>query len=243
MPVNTFYALCDKRIVLHIDLREFFPSVRSGQVQSIFRTAGYPERVAIILAALCTNMTPESIFRERGLDPDPDSVWGRYRSRHLPQGAPTSPALANLAAFRLDCRLTALATKLGADYTRYADDLVFSGHAELERSVTRFRVFVAAIIHHEGFEIRHRKTHCMRSGGRQQVAGIVLNKRANIPRHEYDKLRAILYNCLRHGPASQNREQRPLLREHLAGRIAYWSMICPDRCRKMTAMFDAINWT
>ena len=232
----------DKRVVLHIDLREFFPSVTSSQVQAIFWTAGYPDQVTTLLEALCTNVTSATVLNEFGNDAAADLKWKRYRSRHLPQGAPTSPALANLAAYRLDCRLSALAQKVGADYTRYADDMIISGGTDFEHCLSRFRVLVAAIIHHEGFEIRHRKTRCMKSGNRQQVAGIVLNKRMNIPRHEYDNLRALLYNCIRFGPTSQNCDRRPRFRAHLAGRIAYWSMICPDRCQKMVVLFDAIKW-
>lgn len=231
-----------KRIVIHVDLREFFPSVRASQVHAIFRTAGYPERVASILTGICTNMTPRNVFVSAEVPCADDYRWKRYGSPHLPQGAPTSPALANLAAFWLDCRLSGLARKIGADYTRYADDLVFSGGAELDRCASRFRVLVAAIVHHEGFEIRLHKTREMRSGSRQQIAGITLNQHLNIPRHEYDLLRAIFHNCRVHGPASQNQGNREHFREHLLGRLAYWSTICPERTRKLRAMFDLIVW-
>ena len=135
-----------KRIVLHIDLKEFFPSVRASQIHALFRTAGYPERVASILCGLCTNTTPRPVFDMLENSDLAEQRWKRYGSPHLPQGAPTSPALANLAAFWLDCRLTGLARKVGADYTRYADDLVFSGGDELNRCLSRFRVLVAAIV-------------------------------------------------------------------------------------------------
>lgn len=163
-------------------------------------------------------------------------------SPHLPQGAPSSPALANLAAFRLDCRLTGLAQEVGAAYTRYADDLLFSGGTQLARCATRFRRLVTAIAHHEGFEIRARKSRTMYCGTRQQVAGIVLNRQPNIPRQEYDSLRATLYNCHRCGPVTQNREAHPHFRDHLLGRINYWSQICPERACKLMALFNQIEW-
>jgi RNA-directed DNA polymerase len=231
-----------KRIVIRMDLREFFPSVRRAQVYAIFRTAGYPESVAAILTSLCTHRTPRQVLSQCEHEVANDLSAKRYRSLHLPQGSPTSPALANLAAFWLDCRLHGLAQKLGAHYTRYADDLIVSGGSELVGCISRFRVLVAAIVHHEGFEIRSRKTRIMLSGSRQQIAGITFNQRVNMPRAEYDNLRAILHNCCQLGPASQNKESHPHFREHLLGRIAYWSNLCPERAAKLRAMFDKIVW-
>jgi retron-type reverse transcriptase len=233
----------NQQIVIHIDLREFFPSVRASQVHAIFRTAGYPERVASVLTGLCTNTTPAAAFAPAEDCANHYESQKRYRAPHLPQGAPTSPALANLAAFWLDCRLSGLARKVSANYTRYADDLVFSGGHELAQCASRFRVLATAIAHHEGFEIRHRKTREMRQGSRQQVAGIVLNQRPNIPRREYDTLRAILHNCHRLGPQTQNVDKHPHFREHLLGRIAYWTSICPEHTKKLRRMFGEIDWS
>lgn len=232
----------NKQLVLHIDLREFFPSVRSSQVHAIFCTAGYPERVASILTGLCTNKTPSAVLQPMVANDPTDRRWKLFHSLHLPQGSPSSPALSNLSAFWLDCRLNGLARKANASYTRYADDLVFSGGAELTRCAARFRVLVAAIVHHEGFEIRRRKTREMHYGSRQKVAGIILNRHPNIPRDEYDLLRAILFNCRRFGPQSQNLANLPQFREHLAGRIGYWCAICPDRAVKLQTLFEKITW-
>ena len=232
----------NQRIVISMDLREFFPSVRASQVHALFRAAGYPERVASILTGLCTNVTPQTTLLKCEGDFSSNQRWMRYKIPHLPQGAPTSPALANLAAFWLDCRLSGLARKVNANYTRYADDLVFSGGPVLSRCSSRFRVLIAAIAHNEGFEIRRRKTREMRSGSCQRVAGITLNRHANIPRQEYDTLRATLHNCRRHGPSSQNRNGHERFREHLLGRIAYWSTICAARAKKLHEIFDDIAW-
>ena len=231
-----------QHVVLHIDLREFFPSVQASRVNATLRTMGYPERVAGLLTGLCTNSTPAAVL-ETGLPRRRDEgTWLRHRSAHLPQGAPTSPALANLCARKLDARLNGLARAVEAQYTRYADDLVFSGGRDLLKCLPRLRVLINAIVLDEGFEIRHRKTHVMVAGTRQQVAGIRLNEHANIPRETFDALKAILHNCRRFGPQSQNREGHPRFREHLQGRLAYWSAICPQRMARMNRLFDEINW-
>jgi RNA-directed DNA polymerase len=166
----------------------------------------------------------------------------RLAAPHLPQGAPTSPALANLAAFRLDVRLSALATTLGATYTRYADDLAFSGDGDLRAAAGRIRKLVTGIAAEEGFAVNPHKTRVMARGGRQHVAGVVVNVRPNVIRFEFDRFKAVLTNCARHGPTSQNRDNRPDFRSHLAGKIGHFAMLNPARGRKLWALFDAIRW-
>ena len=82
----------------------------------------------------------------------------------------------------------------------------------------------------------------MRQAVRQQVAGIVLNVRPNIARPEYDRLRAILTNCTRHGPHGQNRSGQLDFRAYLMGRIAYVEMLNPSRGQKLRTLFDQIPW-
>jgi len=231
-----------QHVILHIDLREFFPSVRASQVNATFRTMGYPEKVASLLTGLCTVSTPSQVLHHGIQRVRDEGTWLRHRAPHLPQGAPTSPALANLCARRLDARLAGLARVAEVTYTRYADDLVFSGGCELAKSLPRFRILVNAIILDEGFEIRHRKTHVMIEGTRQQISGIRVNHHPNIPRETYDELKAILHNCRRFGWQSENREEHPHFREHVQGRLAYWSSICPERIAKLQQMFDQIDW-
>jgi hypothetical protein len=230
-------------IVLRFDLREFFPSVTASRVHALYRTAGYPAEVARLLTGLCTNVVPPDVEPEGTANrPDAWAARRRYRSPHLPQGAPTSPALANLCAYRLDCRLDALARSLGARYTRYADDLAFSGGTELERGARRFQVLVCRVALEEGFEVHTRKSRFMRGGVRQQLAGVVVNAHPNVPREEYDRLKATLCNCARHGPASQNRSGHADFRSYLLGRIAYVTLLNPDRGRRLRSLFDRIDW-
>jgi RNA-directed DNA polymerase len=248
--ITTFAAPhVGRAIVLKMDLRDFFISITGARVSAIFFTAGYPEPVARLLSGLCTNTVPSDVLNQVGR-PEPESLrptlaWqdGRpYLRPHLPQGSPTSPALANLAAYRLDARLAALSATAGGVYTRYADDLIFSGDDDFARSVHRFKVQAAAIAIEEGFAIQHRKTRVMRQGVRQSAGGIVINQKINMARDDFDRLKAILCNCVKGGPAEQNRSQVADFRAHRAGRVAHAGRLSPARGEKLKRLFDTVKW-
>ena len=117
-------------------------------------------------------------------------------------------------------------------YTRYADDLAFSGGDGFERAAERFSLHAAAILGEEGFSVNHRKTRIMRSGVRQHLAGLVTNQHPNVRRSDFDRLKAILTNCVRLGPESQNRDGHPRFRMHLEGRVAFVESINPAKGRR-----------
>jgi RNA-directed DNA polymerase len=244
--IKTFIAPhVGQRVVLRMDLRDFFPSISGARIQTFFRTVGYPESVADLLGGICTNATPRDVWNESRFDADPVELRearALYARPHLPQGAPTSPALANLCAYRLDCRLAGLAKAVGAEYTRYADDLVFSGGEAFERRVERFSTHVAAILHEEGFTVHHRKTRIMRQGVRQHLAGLVANRHVNVIRADFDRLKATLTNCVRLGPESQNRDDHSSFRLHLDGRVGFVEMINPAKGKRLRALFERIEW-
>jgi len=234
-----------RHLVLKLDLKDFFPGILKARVVAIFMTAGYPEAVAQLLAGLCINNTPAAVIRSTAAITsitERQRLKALYQSPHLPQGAPTSPALANLAAFRLDCRLAGLALAAGAHYTRYADDLVFSGDASFAKMIDRFHIQACAIALEERFEVQTRKTRVMRQSRAQRAAGLVLNTRLNVPRPDYDQLKAIIHNCIQHGPASQNRDGVADFPAHLAGRIAYVEQVNPLRGRRLREAFGRITW-
>lgn len=244
--IKTFAAPhVGKPVVLRMDLRDFFPSFPAARIQSLFRTLGYPEAVADLLGALCSNATPRRVWTQAAAEaasPGLRDMQAFYTRRHLPQGAPTSPALANLCTYRADCRLHGLARSIGIEYTRYADDLAFSGGAEFGRQAARFAIHVAAILLEEGLSVNHRKTRIMRQGVRQYLAGLVVNQRLNVARTDFDRLKAILTNCVRHGPDTQNLEAHPDFRSHLEGRVTFIEMINPAKGRRLRALFDQIRW-
>lgn len=224
--------------VLRFDLGDFFSTVRAARVHALFKTLGYSTAVARALTALCTTSTPEAWLRA-----EPRLAWlqrQRLRDPHLPQGAPTSPALANLCAFALDARLAGLAERFGARYSRYADDLVISGPASLP--VRAVSAWVAAIAEDEGFVVNPRKTRALGAAQRQSVCGIVVNEKPNLPRDAFDRLKAVLHRCVVDGPAGQNRDGHADWRAHLQGRVAWAAQLNPARAQKLKALLDRIDW-
>lgn len=236
---------CARAVVLRFDLADFFPSVAAGWVFGLFRALGYPEPVVRLLVGLCTTRLSHSAWNARP-NPATDSSdyanWVRFNTRHLPQGAPTSPALANLIAYRLDRRLEGLAKACAATYTRYADDLTFSGGEDLRRAWKRFARRVVLIAAEEGFAVNRAKTRATGRATCQTVTGMVVNVRPNVPRADFDRLKAVLTNCVRRGPAGQNRDGVADFRSHLQGRVAHVAQVNPARGRRLWVLFDRIVW-
>ena len=234
--------------LLCLDLEDFFTSIPFGRVYRVFRAAGYPVPVARSLAGVCTTALPTvelaRMPRPRLASEVPHHQRLRQSAlrRHLPQGAPTSPALANLCALGLDRRLHAAARAAGLEYSRYADDLAFSGGGDFPRRARDFAVLAAAIAIDEGFCVNFRKTRVTRQSARQRVCGVVVNDHPNVPREDYDHLKAILTNCVRRGAVGENREGLADFRGHLRGRVGWVQAIAPAKGAKLARLFETIDW-
>lgn len=234
-------AHAGRQTILKLDLADFYPSVTYPRVRAIFRGIGYGLEAAHWLASLTTNMIP------RDLKPpvrDPDALMPYPTGKgHLPQGAPTSPALANLAAFGLDVRLSALARKLGLTYTRYADDLTFScDAAKLSGRLARFRRLVRRIVASEGFKLNESKSRLFRPHQRQTVTGLTVNAKPNVSRAWFDRLKATLHNAARYGTNSQNRDRHKDFKAYLQGQIAFARSVNPKKAERLQRAFDEIRW-
>jgi len=192
----------NRKVVTRLDLKDFFPSITHRQVRKEFEHLGYPYHVALVLANLCTL---------RGA---------------LPQGAPTSPALSNLVCMRLDKRLAGLGKKMHFRYTRYADDLVFSSN---NRNFPKLIPFLKEIVQQEGFVVNEGKLAVMRSGSRQQVTGLVINKKVGIPRERRRWLRAVAHRLRTRGPETiEIKSQRHTHSDPIkvfSGHVAYAGMV------------------
>jgi retron-type reverse transcriptase len=215
-------AHAGRAIVVNLDLAEFFPSIGFPRVRSVFKRAGYSPSTATILALLCTECPRRMV--------EFDGVMYHVATgpRGLPQGACTSPGLSNQVARRLDRRLSGLAARLGSTYTRYADDLTFSGDETLRDRVGYLMARVRHIARDEGFTVNEAKSRVLRRNTAQVVTGLVVNDRPGVVRTEVRRLRAILYHARTEGLARQNREGRPDFVAWLRGKIAFVAMARPE---------------
>lgn len=225
-------------VLVKFDLANFYPSVTFARVTAIFRSLGYSREAAIWLARLTTSALPANM---PFLKEEPSAVLP-YLKRHLPQGAPTSPALANLSAYSLDVRLAGLARSFRATYTRYADDLTFSGPERFGTSLRDFIPLVAQVVRQERFRLNASKRKVLRSTGKLVVTGVVVNEKLNVSRRDFDRLKAVLTNCLRHGASTQNKTAHPHFPAHLRGRIAQVTQLNPARGERLLAIYNQIDW-
>ncbi len=224
--------------VMKLDLSNFYPSVTFSRVVAIFRALGYSREVSIWLGRLTTSTIPSNLASP---DRRENTVWP-YRLRHLPQGAPTSPAIANLSAFSLDVRLNGLAAKYHARYTRYADDLTLSGKGKSIPALREIIPMAEWIVRNERFHLNRGKRRVLKQHQRQSVTGIVVNQKLGVGRAEFDQLKAILTNCNRQGATSQNREGHADFASHLRGRIGHVMSVNPERGTKLLKLFRQIDW-
>jgi retron-type reverse transcriptase len=197
-----------KELVLSVDLADFFPSISSKRVYGLLRALKWPQGLASVLTRLTT--------------------W----QGTLPQGAPTSPALANLIARRLDRRLEGLARKRGLAYTRYADDLTFSGAAQQARQAFPM---IKRIVEEEGFKLSEGKTRFMRRGRRQTVTGLVVNDQAGVPRRYRRQIRAALHNIQTGRLSFSSPAERSAVLQQLQGHVNFIRSIRPEHAAPLEA--------
>jgi RNA-directed DNA polymerase len=190
-----------KEVVVCCDIQNFFPTITVQRVWGVFRSLIVNPRVSNLLATLCT-----------------------YKGR-LPQGAPTSPMLGNLVLRRLDRRLAGLAKARGLTYTRYADDMIFSGGPDTPKILRAVRAYVAE----EGFTLNEKKTRILRRGRRQEVCGLVVNERVGVPRKWRRRVRAEVHKL-----ATAN-DGKSVSLPHLRGELAFLKCFHAEEAQKHSA--------
>jgi RNA-directed DNA polymerase len=225
----------NRAVVINMDMKEFFPSITFRRVKGLFEGMGYSEHVATVLALLCTE--PPRIAAEL----DGKIYHIALGQRVLPQGASTSPAITNLLCRKLDRRLARLARTHGFNYTRYADDLTFSG--DRPNATGRLLRSVRSILQAEGFVEHPTKTRVMRQANHQEVTGVTVNVRPTVARDKIRTLRAILHNAKRDGLAKQNRDNDPHFTSSLRGQIAFVCMVDPQRGLPLREAFEKLMTT
>ncbi len=222
-----------KQVVIKLDLKDFFPSITFPRVRGLFIALGYSFSVASTLALLCTEYDRESFDRNG------TRYFISISPRHLVQGAPTSPGLANLVAWSVDRRLNGLAASYGFTYTRYADDITFSG--DQSEVVCQLLSTARRIITDERFVVNTAKTRIARPNTRQTVTGLVVNDALATPRPLRRRLRAILHNASKQGLEAQNRTKHRNFRAYLLGMIAFVHATNPQQATVLRASLERIG--
>ena len=197
-----------------MDLKNFFPSITFGRILNVFKKVGYRESVAVMLANLCC------------------------LNNELPQGAPTSPALSNIIASGLDYKIADFLKGKDVRYTRYADDLTFSGdfnEGDMIKNIER-------IVCRQGFNVNHSKTRVRKRNQRQEVTGVVVNEKLQVSRELRRRIRSDAYYIEKYGLSSHmdrtNQNKRNYL-YYLIGISSYALFINPydDKMKKYLNVF------
>lgn len=238
------------RWLIKMDVQHFFESILETAVYRVFYELGYVPLVAFELARLCTRVHS----REHPLVPLDGTgtlPYRRWPEGHLPQGAPTSPMLANLAVRRLDEQLTGIARVEGWTYSRYADDLAFS---TTDRSSRGEAMALVKLVERKllafGLSANKNKTSIVPPGARKILLGVLVDRdqvrltkefRNNIETHVY----ALAHPRI--GPSSHQAKRgfasRIGMKRHVLGLIAFAHQVDPMYARKLYAEFDRVDWS
>lgn len=184
-----------KNYVLNIDLKDFFDSIEFHRVKAILCCAPFnlkddknnAQSLPYVIANLCC--TPKTVTRM-------DKEGKEYDCRRsvLPQGAPTSPILTNLICRQLDKKLYLLSKKYHCAYSRYADDITFSANKNIFKVDSEFYMELKHIVEAEcRLKINENKTRIQSRKYRQEVTGLVVNKKVNVTKRYIKQIRMWLY--------------------------------------------------
>ncbi len=230
-----------KKVVINMDVKNFFPTITYKRIKGVFLNLGYDDQVATILALLCSE--PE--VRKTKLDGE--TYYTATSERHLPQGAPCSPAITNLICRNLDKRLEGLAKKNGYVYTRYADDITFSNDpntAQFSAEKHEHKLIAATrkILRDEGFKLHPDKVRIMRNGRKQEVTGIVVNQKINLDRKELKRFKSLLYHIEKYGldNAHWKGKTGTSMLSSMRGYAQYVAMVNPEKGKQFTTRVDAL---
>ena len=175
----------NKQVILNIDLKDYFSQIHFGRIVGLLKcsTFGLGDEAAKTIAQIVC-----------------------YKSK-LPQGACTSPVLANLVTYRLDNELMKLASENHITYTRYADDITFSTTkksfpreiTEYEDGKVKIGSKLKSILDDQDFKVNLDKVHYRTKKERQEVTGLTVNEKINVRRSYLNELRQMLFSCEKNG--------------------------------------------
>jgi RNA-directed DNA polymerase len=190
-------------IVLTIDIKDFFASIDRNKIEALFKGFGYSTLVSDLLAKLCC------------------------LNDKLPQGAPTSPCLSNLIMNDFDDEIYTYCRDNKIRYTRYADDMTFSGRFDSNA----IKLKVTNELDKLSLTINPQKVKTMTSGKRQFVTGVVVNEKLQVSIDERNKIRQSIYYIRKFGLQSHLQKigsKKGNYLEHLLGKVLFILFINPE---------------
>ncbi len=227
-------------LVVNMDLRNFFPTLTYPRVKGMFRSFGYSEQLSSVLGLLCTEPELDEV------ELDGQRYFLHRGDRHLPQGAPTSPAITNIICRRFDARMSGIAKQLGLTYTRYADDVTFSGPSSFRADLPKLLWRSQAVIQEEGFELHPDKLRIMSKGSRQEVTGIVVNEKLSINRGTLKRFRALLHHIERDGIEGKHWNGATDVLSAIRGYAYFIQMVDPEKgapyVKRVNAILKGERW-
>lgn len=172
------------KVLLTMDISNFFNSIKISKVQQF---------CSHLIKRLNSIDKPNDLYTMHEISPLAYLLTFKGK---VPQGAPTSPALANLIVYKMDAELSKLAKFYGCKFTRYADDLAFSSDNK-DFNIGQLIPKIKSIVEREGLKINYRKTKIRRPHNRMAVTGIVINEKLSVPRWRWRNFRAELHNLIK----------------------------------------------
>ena len=238
----------NSQIILKVDLLKFYDIITEERVYGVFQSLGYAKNLAYSFAKITTAKHRQSYWDN--FDKSSKEILKELveiKPPILPQGAPTSPALSNIIATKMDYRFEALAKKLNFRYSRYADDLTFSISNEGKLPSLKL---ITKIIENEGFFINTKKTKYMKKGCKQYVTGLTTTNGINVSKEYRKKISEHIYYCRKYG-VNSHLDKRKIefpkynnIRFHdwLYGHMCFIKSINEKASKKMLEDFNKINW-
>ncbi len=235
----------NQEVVLNIDLYHFFDTITDKRVYGIFRNLGYTEKLSFDLAQLLTVNPPSKYWKELKKENKMNKKHIKTKPNILPQGAPTSPIVTNIISYQIDSIFQNYAEKSNIQYTRYADDLTFSGKINDIISLKSIK----DVIRQQGFTINIKKTKFLKQNQRQEVTGITVNSGVFVSKKIIKEIQQELYYCNKYGYKNHLKYKKDKgisikssYRDWLLGKISFINSIEPNKAKKMLEIFNMIDW-
>lgn len=232
--------------ILNIDLKKFFDSISEFRVYHLFKTLGYHTNLSVDLAKLCTSQISDAYFNT--FTDDEKELFESFYDNSigvLPQGACTSPAISNLICNRLDRRFSAYAKNNAINYSRYSDDITFSGDLD---NLPSFNL-IKKIVEEEKFHVNMDKVKLRTNGQRRQVTGLIVDNSVRVPKAFKKTIYRHLYFCEKFSPkvhfdylSKKNKVEKGYQKEWLFGKIRFVYSIEPTVGIKMMKQFSKLQW-